>query len=368
MGTDDGVLKNGAGYAPGKSFEGFVFDGTDDYVEVPDVSPLNPAGSFSVDLWVKTSSSSPPDAMLVGKNECGGACTSCVTNSFYGVSIKARHAAFRVRDNDPGCRSAQLLEGRTIIGDAQWHHVVATRDIETATLSVYVDGALDARVALNADADGPLADDEGDSDPLTIGADIIDGATGTRLAFAGQIDEVTYYGRALSACDVTSLFQNGGAVKCKGDRDGDGIPDYLDNCPSDPNPGQENIDGDALGDACDCAPIDTGSWATPGEIGHLELGLGSDKTRVDWCSQGSHYGAQTSYDLARGAVDLLKTGGGAPQGACIAATSNPVASDSTLPAVGKAFWYLARGRNACGVGTFGFRRSGVERLVVNACP
>jgi len=47
------------------------------------------------------------------------------------------------------------------------------------------------------------------------------------------------------------------ATACKSDMDDDGIPNYLDNCPSDPNPNQEDFDGDGLGYACDntCAGI-----------------------------------------------------------------------------------------------------------------
>lgn len=36
-----------------------------------------------------------------------------------------------------------------------------------------------------------------------------------------------------------------------GDQDGDGVPDPDDNCPTVSNPGQEDYDGDDLGDACD---------------------------------------------------------------------------------------------------------------------
>ncbi len=40
-------------------------------------------------------------------------------------------------------------------------------------------------------------------------------------------------------------------VKDMADTDGDGVPDPLDNCPTVPNPLQEDMDSDAIGDACD---------------------------------------------------------------------------------------------------------------------
>ncbi len=40
------------------------------------------------------------------------------------------------------------------------------------------------------------------------------------------------------------------------DADLDGVIDLVDNCPNDPNPGQEDADGDGLGDVCDACPND----------------------------------------------------------------------------------------------------------------
>lgn len=54
----------------------------------------------------------------------------------------------------------------------------------------------------------------------------------------------------------TSEFSFCQAVSSKAeDKDQDGVPDATDNCPSDPNPGQQDSDSDGDGDACDPTPL-----------------------------------------------------------------------------------------------------------------
>ncbi len=57
------------------------------------------------------------------------------------------------------------------------------------------------------------------------------------------------------------LDQDGLGDLCDADDDGDGVPDTQDNCPRASNPSQTDSDGDGIGDVCDPCPLDAGNDA-----------------------------------------------------------------------------------------------------------
>ncbi len=70
-------------------------------------------------------------------------------------------------------------------------------------------------------------------------------------AQAGGAYDLDGNDRVVDGDNDTIAVVDMGAYEYSADTDGDGVPDASDNCPNDPNPGQEDTDGDGLGDACD---------------------------------------------------------------------------------------------------------------------
>jgi len=126
-----------------------------------------------------------------------------------------------------------------------------------------------------------------------------------------------------------------------------------------------DIDGDGVSNASDCAPIDPTAWALPAEIAGVGFSLNGQT--LSWGSLAVQAGPATVYDVMRGLIAQLPTGGGAAETCLTSDTAATQIIDATTPAIGAGFYYLTRGANVCGVGTYGNRSNGAPR-VTPICP
>ena len=160
------------------------FDGVNDRVLVPDDASLRPGtGDTTVAAWIKTTD-----------NGSSRRITNKVSlDNGYGLQIHLTFARFFIRDGFANT----FIVGGTAINDDGWHHVVGIR--RGQQIEIYVDGDADASPVTLVGAK-----DVNNTIALTIGATILAGD-----AYAGLIDEVTIYSRALNECEISELYNNG---------------------------------------------------------------------------------------------------------------------------------------------------------------
>lgn len=119
-------------------------------------------------------------------------------------------------------------------------------------------------------------------------------------------------------------------------------------------------DSDGVADACDCAAADGGAYDPPAEV--RGVGFESDKQTLLWSSLSREAGNGTVYDVVRGGLADLRAQGTIGGAGClaggVAGTSWP---DPSEPIMGDGLYYVVRGRNPCGEGSWGAASSGAPR-------
>jgi hypothetical protein len=121
-------------------------------------------------------------------------------------------------------------------------------------------------------------------------------------------------------------------------------------------------DGDKMRDERDCAPGDGTVFNEPHEIGNVAM---PSKTLLEWGSDAGNSGESTVYDVMRGDLDELNVLGSGAGELCIVSglpENFQVVDDSSGLGPGEGYFYLIRGDNSCGTGSYGQASPPAERI------
>lgn len=165
-----------------------MFDGTDDNVDAGTTANLKFTGDFSLEAWVR------PSGSTVGQIVSSGAASDWLY-LLGGSTVNSPVCKIYQANSGSGYLQA---DGKTPITDGKWHHVVCT--LSGTTLSVYIDGILDATSSTTT----------GTRDVSSAGTFTIGKFTNaTSSYYAGSMDAVRAYSRALTASEILSNYSVG---------------------------------------------------------------------------------------------------------------------------------------------------------------
>jgi len=184
-GSNNGVLVNGATFAPGRSGLAFSLNGNSAYVDLGRVSP---GTRWSLEAWVNLSSVPSGRRAIFG---CHADCRDW--------SLVCNEGVFGVNIGRGSCVAIVSSGVKAVAGT--WYHLVGTYDGTNGT--IYVDG-----VARNSEQ-GAI-NYVGSSSGLRIGGSVCCGEY-----IAGLVDEASLYNRALTPTEVFALYEAGKSGKCK---------------------------------------------------------------------------------------------------------------------------------------------------------
>ncbi len=207
-------LFGGAGYAPGKIGRAFSFDGSTGYARTTfwwhaDTTFVPGPDSFSMQAWIRTSRTTGWQviagwAQLAGDRYHGGP-------GAYWLSVNDGRISAYNRDVNSG---STALTGPNV-ADGQFHHVAMVRDMAALELRLYLDGALAASQSLVGGAEGSIQrNDPVNDSQFSVGFFYTFWGGDPNYLFAGEIDDLAWYTRALGGDEIAALYANLQTVAC----------------------------------------------------------------------------------------------------------------------------------------------------------
>lgn len=190
------LLGSGPIKSLGKVGQSLYFDAVDDAVNAGSATGLDNPSAVTISAWIKPDNGN--NGGIVSKS--GGASSGLYFDVFSSSQIEF-NAQYSVTN------LSNIYNTSNLVG--VWTHVVITWDGSTSASNalLYVNGVPNPATASTQNGVGTRADDSG--------ADFVIGtrSDGGNPKFQGQIDEVRYYNRVLSASEIKTLYNAGAGTK-----------------------------------------------------------------------------------------------------------------------------------------------------------
>ena len=189
IGTNHGELRNGVAYVSGMAGQAFGFDGVDDRIDLPGAGGVFGSDPFTVAFWMNAANPAhTTHAYLVGKSHPDD-----------GLGWDIRLASGQIVVVGVNGWGFNITSDASISQDT-WHHVAVSAT--AAGVKLYIDGVekgTSGRSAITAT-----------TNPLRFGFTSNYGG----IPFAGKLDEVQFFSRALTSTEINSLINAGAAGIC----------------------------------------------------------------------------------------------------------------------------------------------------------
>ena len=231
------VLGGGVGLPNAYSLE---FDGTNDYVDTSSPFESTFKDSFTISSWVKPTDGRPSAyEYIYGIYGASGGKNRITLISGANGELNIRFRANDAGSGDSGGDTAAIWAD----GESTWTHTVVVADSTISGndgLVLYVNGVKTA-ISGSGDTSAITFSDFNTTHNFILGSASVSSGVGTSNTFAGKLDEVAIWNTALSAGDISALYQakgtsdlndDGNSANLKGwwrMGDGDTFPTITDN-------------------------------------------------------------------------------------------------------------------------------------------
>jgi len=182
--------KGGAASSAAFNNYSLAFDGTNDYVDMGDVAAFDGLAAFSFSVWFKSSNADPDDGIW-GKGE-----GTLGARSGIDIFYDSEEIYVDITTNTGEYRANTI--GDVFTANGTWYHVVAVYN--GSTIVIYKDASV---VKTQASVTGTTTVP---SLNLWIGRRHVDSDV---KYFTGNMDDMAFWDVALSADDVTAIYNSG---------------------------------------------------------------------------------------------------------------------------------------------------------------